>query len=132
MYKLNYGYYKNEIANSELITAQTMPDQSIDTTVEKFIGNRELSNALETSIQQIPVMYRTVFILREIEGFSIAETADLLSITPMNVKVRLNRAKAMLQQQLQAFYTSADLFEFNLVYCDKIVQGVFKYIGAQQ
>jgi RNA polymerase sigma factor (sigma-70 family) len=129
LYKLNYGYYKKEITDSELITEKTMHDPSHDTSVEKFIGNRELSKALEISLQQIPVLYRTVFILREIEGFSIAETADLLSVTPMNVKVRLNRAKAMLQQQLHAFYTSADLFEFNLVYCDKIVQGVFKQIS---
>lgn len=128
LYKLSHGHYKNEIADGELITEKLMQNSSVETSTEKFIKNRELSKALETSLQQIPVMYRTVFVLREIEGFSVAETAELLCITPMNVKVRLNRAKAMLQQQLQEFYTSSELYEFNLVYCDKIVQEVFRQI----
>ena len=91
--------------------------------------NRELSMVLEKSIQNIPVMYRTVFLLREVEGFSVAETSDLLNITATNVKVRLNRAKRLLQKEIEQVYSQADLFSFNLVYCDKLVQRVFEKIG---
>jgi hypothetical protein len=59
------------------------------------------------------------------------ETAGLLGITAMNVKVRLNRAKAMLQKQLEKFYSAADLYEFHLMYCDNIVKNVFKRIAAE-
>jgi RNA polymerase sigma factor (sigma-70 family) len=131
LYKLSYGHFKNEITDSELITENVMHESSGETSTEKFIGNRELSKVLELSLQQIPVMYRTVFILREVEGFNVAETAELLSITPMNVKVRLNRAKAMLQKQLQQFYSSSELYEFNLIYCDKIVEEVFNKINSR-
>lgn len=44
-------------------------------------------------ITYIKVNYRTVFVLREIEGFSVAETAELINITPINFKVRLNWAQ---------------------------------------
>jgi RNA polymerase sigma-70 factor (ECF subfamily) len=97
---------------------------------EKAVLNKELGKVLEESLQQIPIAHRSVFLLREIEGFSVAETAELLGITPVNVKVRLNRAKAMLQKQLEKFYSAADLYEFHLAYCDKIVKNVFERIAA--
>jgi len=81
--------------------------------------NRELSGILERSIQKIPLIYRTVFVLREIEGCSVAETAEILNITSVNVKVRLNRAKALLQKEIQQFYAQSELYSFNLIYCDK-------------
>jgi RNA polymerase sigma-70 factor (ECF subfamily) len=94
----------------------------------RVIANRELSRVLEESLQKLPLSYRSVFILREMEGFSVAETAGLLQITPINVKVRLNRAKTMLREQLEKFYTSSELYEFNEIYCDAIVHGVFNRI----
>ena len=63
------------------------------------------------------------------EGFSVAETAGMLGISNVNVKVRLNRAKAMLQKELEKLYSASDLFEFNLVYCDKVVKMVFEKIN---
>jgi len=75
-------------------------------------------------------MYRTVFVLREVEGFSVAETAELLNITTTNVKVRLNRAKALLQKEIEQFYNRAELFPFNLIYCDAIVHKVFDKINS--
>jgi RNA polymerase sigma-70 factor (ECF subfamily) len=76
------------------------------------------------------VIYRTIFVLREIEGFTIAETAELLDITTTNVKVRLNRAKALLQKEMEHFYTRNELFSFNLIYCDAIVHRVFEKIKS--
>ncbi len=91
--------------------------------------NRELTLVLEKSLQNIPVMYRTVFIMREVEGFSTIETAELLEISTVNVKVRLNRAKNLLQKQLEQFYSQSEIFSFNLVYCDAIVQKVMYLIN---
>jgi RNA polymerase sigma-70 factor (ECF subfamily) len=91
---------------------------------DKKILNDELSLILEKSMQGIPAMYRTVFVLREVEGFSVSETSDILNISPINVKVRLNRAKKMLQDQISQTYSYAELYSFNLVYCDAIVDRV--------
>ena len=131
LYKLKHGYFKYEVQNSELIQENILSSFSKEEQgdLRTTIINRELSKALEASLEQIPFPYRTVFILREIEGFSVAETADLLDISPVNVKVRLNRAKTMLQKQLEQFYSSGELYEFNLVYCTALVNRVFASIG---
>lgn len=116
---------------SEWINARTglLPAEENASGTDPVLRN-ELGRVLEQSLQQLPVLYRTVFVLREVEGFSVAETAALLDITPINVKVRCNRARAMLQQQLEQYYTTADLFGFHLRYCDKIVRNVLETIAA--
>jgi RNA polymerase sigma factor (sigma-70 family) len=128
-YKKKWGYYKNEVPDSENLHENVQPMfASNKKKSEKEIMNRELSKFLEASLQAIPEIYRTVFILREAEQFSVAETAGLLNLSEVNVKVRLNRAKAMLQKELEKYYSTTELFEFNLVYCDKMVQKVFERI----
>jgi RNA polymerase sigma factor (sigma-70 family) len=126
IYKLKYGYFKREVP-SELM----QESNSAITQTEKNMNNRELSAILEKSLDNIPVIYRTVFVLREIEGFSVAETAELMEITPINVKVRLNRAKSLLQKQLEQFYSGSEIYSFNLVYCDNIVHRVFDIINKK-
>ena len=134
LYKLKYGYYKNEFPSEQVhaINNQPMNVQSNEYQTEHVLSNRELTAVLEKSIQNIPGIYRTVFILREVEGFSVAETAELLDITPVNVKVRLNRAKALLQKEVEQYYSRSEVYSFNLVYCDQIVNRVFEKIHALQ
>lgn len=130
-HKMNYGYLKYETVGNDLITDRALTQSSSSSgrlETERMIMNKELAKVLEESLQQLPVIYRDVFMLREIAGFSVAETAELSSITPVNVKVRLNRAKTLLQKQLQTYYSSAELYEFHLMYCDRIVKGVFEKI----
>ncbi len=95
---------------------------------EKKVGNRELNRVIESAIKRIPIDYRLVFSLRELNGMSVLETAKVLHITETNVKVRLNRAKAMLRKEVEKMYTSEEIFEFNLVFCDKIVSKVMNAI----
>lgn len=130
LYKLKYGYYKRELLTESVPGSNEdyMPLKIKDTQSEDTVINRELTMILEKSLQNIPQIYRTVFVCRELEGFSIAETAELLNISPMNVKVRLNRAKALLQQRIQDFYSKSEVYSFNLIYCDAIVERVFDKI----
>ena len=88
------------------------------------IVNTELKEALETAIRQLPEKYRTVFVMREIEDMNVAETQECLDLTEVNVKVRLNRAKVMLQKSLSAFYKKEDLLHFHLSRCNKITEYV--------
>lgn len=96
---------------------------------EKTIETRELSKILETSLSQIPLDYRMVFSLREVSGLNVAETAELMNISEANVKVRLNRSKAMLRREIEKNYAPTELFEFNLIYCDTMVNNVMKRIN---
>jgi len=90
--------------------------------------NKELKTALEEAIRQLPEKYRTVFIMREIEDMNVAETQQCLDLTEANVKVRLNRAKAMLRDTLQNYYRNEDLLSFHLTRCDRVVENVMKQI----
>lgn len=116
--------FKNEIANE--INEQSIPmfvnPKYSDT--NKSVMNKELSAVIEKALQQVAMDYRIVFSLREISGLNIKETAEVLNISEANVKIRLNRAKAMLRKEVEKTYTSADIFEFNLIYCDAMVNNV--------
>lgn len=132
LYKLNHGYGKNERPASNMISEDANPvlANTHQANPEENSINREFALVLEEALQKLPLHYRSVFVLRQVEGFSVAETADMLGITQVNVKVRLNRAKALLQSALEQYYQSAGIYEFHLQYCDKVVDFVFSKIGS--
>ena len=111
-------------------TLNMFPNNSSNDTEKKVVG-REMNTVIETAIKHIPLDYGLVFTLRELNGMSVAETANSLNITEANVKVRLNRAKTMLKKQVEKMYSAEDVFQFNLIYCDKIVEKVMSVILAK-
>jgi RNA polymerase sigma-70 factor, ECF subfamily len=64
------------------------------------LERKEVRQMLQQAITNLPTIYREVFVLRDVEEFNNVETAAALSITVGNVKVRLHRARLMLQKQL--------------------------------
>ncbi len=66
--------------------------------------NAELTGAVHQGILAIPKKYRMVIVLRDIEGFSTAETAQILNLSPANVKVRLHRARLFLRDKLKGYF----------------------------
>jgi len=92
--------------------------------------NKELKVLLEKTIADLPEKYRVVFVMREIEEMSTNETMGVLNLSESNVKVRLNRAKEMLRGNLNSYYKSTQLFEFNAVRCDKVVNHVMGKINS--
>lgn len=94
----------------------------------KHVMNRELNSIIEKSLLNIPEEYRTAFTLREVNGLSVLETAEVLEISKSNVKVRVNRAKAYLRKEIEKFYVKEEIFEFNLIYCDAMVSRVMNKI----
>ncbi len=71
---------------------------------EDELLSTEGKSILDTTIQSLPETLRIVFVLRDIEGLSIKETADTLSLTETNVKTRLLRARMYLRERLSAYY----------------------------
>jgi RNA polymerase sigma factor (sigma-70 family) len=95
---------------------------------EKQSLQTELKSLLEAAISALPEKYRAVFIMREVEKMSIAETSSVMDISESNVKIRLNRAKEMLRDALTGTYPAGSLYEFNLVRCDRIAARVLARI----
>ncbi len=121
--------YANEIVTGEPVRQN--PDSLFQFSNNKDqMINKELGSVIENALLQIPEDYRMVFTLRELNSLSVAETASALDITETNVKVRLNRAKTMLRSAIENMYLPNEIFEFNLIYCDKMVNNVMAYIHA--
>ncbi len=66
--------------------------------------NEELGRTLKKAIVEIPEKYRVVLVLRDIEGFSTEESAQILNLTPANIKVRLHRARLFLREKLKTYF----------------------------
>ena len=67
--------------------------------------NEELGRTLKKAILELPEKYRVVLVLRDIEGFSTEESAQILNLSPANIKVRLHRARLFLREELKTFYS---------------------------
>jgi RNA polymerase sigma-70 factor (ECF subfamily) len=96
----------------------------------KAMMNQELKEVLEKAIAELPTKYRLVFMLREIEGMSTAETIECLELSETNVKVRLNRAKEMLRERLTHYVQGEDLYSFHLDRCSRLRNKVMTLILA--
>ena len=117
--------------NGNMVESEMHHPHVTDTTTPAVkLMNAELKVILEQAILALPEKYRTVFIMREIESMNIAETKACLQISGINVKVRLNRAKALLRKSLNAFYIKEEIFSFHLIRCNSVVSRVLERIGV--
>jgi len=93
----------------------------------------EVRRMLEHRIDQLPVAFRTVFTLREVEEMTVEETADALGIPPATVRTRLFRARALLREALARDLDTAtgDVFGFAGARCDRIVARVLAIAGRE-
>ena len=66
----------------------------------EVLEREEVRNLILRAVEQLPDIYRQVFLLRDVEELTVSETAETLNISVPSVKVRLHRARLMLQKQL--------------------------------
>jgi RNA polymerase sigma-70 factor, ECF subfamily len=98
---------------------------------EQIASRAELGHLLEDAVLALPVAYRAVVMLRDVEEMSTAETAAALELSEENVKVRLHRGHAMMREMLfERVGTKAkEAFPFMGERCDRVVAGVFARLG---
>ena len=65
-----------------------------------LVQQAETKQLIESSLAELDEKYRVVFVLRDVEGLSIKETAELVGISEANVKIRLLRARLLLRERL--------------------------------
>jgi RNA polymerase sigma-70 factor (ECF subfamily) len=101
---------------------------------EDHAAARELGGFLERALDELPDIYRSVFVLREIEELSTAEAAACLDISEELIKVRLHRARAALRQRLDQRVGSAlrGVYGFHLSRCDRVVNAVMARITPRR
>jgi len=103
-------------------------------TPEDASATRELNRLLESAIDALPAPYRSVFVLREVEGLGTQDTADSLGIESATVKTRLHRARAHLRKDLYARVgvTAPEVFRFGGERCDRVVASVLAKLSANR
>ncbi len=108
-----------------------VPDQQSESPSARVI-RAETRRMLERRIDELPVSFRTVFIMREVEEMSVEETAVCLSIPPATVRSRLFRARALLREALARDMDTAtgDVFAFAGARCDRIVAAVLARLNS--
>ncbi len=99
---------------------------------ESETASVEMSKILEQAIESLPETYRAVVMMRDVEDMSTAETAECLSLSEENVKIRLHRAHGMLRKELyaNANISAADAFPFLAPRCNRVVANVFARLAA--
>lgn len=102
-----------------------LPDQASESPVNAA-ARAEVRRLLERRIDELPVAFRTVFVLREIEELSVDEASECLGIPPATVRTRLFRARALLREALarELDVATGDVFPFAGQRCDRIVAAV--------
>lgn len=99
---------------------------------EQSTSAREVRQILEEALLELPEAYRAVLMLRDVEELSTSETAEALSLSEENVKVRLHRGRAILRKHLAARIsgTTKEVFPFMGARCDRVVRRVFELLAA--
>lgn len=85
-------------------------------------------NLLERVLERVPEMYRLPLVLREVEGLSTAQVAEMLELNEDTVKTRVSRARQFLREGIE-FETGdrlREVFSFEAPRCDRVVALVFR------
>jgi RNA polymerase sigma-70 factor (ECF subfamily) len=121
---------RDQLLNDSAADVETlMSNPSEDPERRAFTG--ELRDLLEWAIDRLPDGAREVFVLREVEGLSTAETASCLGVSDDVVKTRLSRARAMLRRVLleRTGATASEAFRFYRPRCDRVVSQVLERLA---
>ena len=99
---------------------------------EQRAADHELGQAIEAAVDALPEVYSAVFMLRDVDGLSTAETAACLGINAETVKTRLHRARRLLRNHIAARIGIAarETFQFAGARCDRAVAAVMARISS--
>jgi RNA polymerase sigma-70 factor, ECF subfamily len=98
---------------------------------ERQTSGRELGRLIESAVDNLGDGYREVFMLRQIEGLSAAETAQVLGVGEDVVNACFSRARHAIEEDLleRAGAAAATAFTFGQARCDRIVATVLARLG---
>ena len=101
---------------------------------DSALAREQIRCMLEAAVARLPQDFRTVFVLREIEGLSVEETAEALDLVPATVKTRLLRARRRLQKDLapEVRATLSGTFPFAGVDCEALTRRVVENVCGKK
>lgn len=125
----------DQVEAAERNGAQVIPFPSAASfgATESAVESAHVRRLVEAAIDELPDAFRTVFMLRDVDGCSIEETAATLGVRPETVKTRLHRARRMLRETLdqRLAATLAEAFSFLGLACQAITEAVLRRLAAE-
>jgi RNA polymerase sigma-70 factor (ECF subfamily) len=130
--RLRHRRRHSAVSSKLLADADIVVDERGAPTPEATCSQRELAALLEAAIDDLPDLYRVVFMLREVDGMATAEAAIALDVSEDVVKTRLSRARALLRDKLDVLVGGAvsDAFGFQAPRCNRVVQATLRQLGV--
>ena len=120
----------DSIVDLELYREKFMQGSMTADRPDGALAREQVRRLLEAAVARLPQDFRTVFVLREIEGLSVEETAEALDLVPATVKTRLLRARRRLQKDLapEVRATLSGTFPFAGVDCEALTRRVVETV----
>ncbi|SAK44952.1 RNA polymerase sigma factor [Caballeronia calidae] len=102
-----------------------------DDAPDEALARSQVRALLERKLDELPELFRMVFVLRSIEEMSVEETAQCLNIPEATVRSRHFRARSLLRESLAQEFDLAerDVFEFGGAQCDRVVASVLSKVS---
>jgi RNA polymerase sigma-70 factor (ECF subfamily) len=99
---------------------------------EQQVSAAEMREVVEAELSALPATYRTVLVLRDVEGMSTAEAASCLEVSEDAIKTRLSRARAILREGItrRAGLTLETIYPFGSSRCDRVVANVMAELAG--
>jgi RNA polymerase sigma-70 factor (ECF subfamily) len=119
----------DEVGDDALVAEEAMSEAP---TADQFVEAAHARALLEHAIDALPENFRTVFVLRAVEGLDVRETAESLDINAATVRTRLFRAQRLLRVELsrRLHGESTEIFDFGAERCDRVVAYVLSHLPA--
>jgi RNA polymerase sigma-70 factor (ECF subfamily) len=123
-----------------MVALDGMPEREVDMVdvedsgaPDKALVRAEVRALLERKLDELPAVFRTVFVLRAVEELSVEETAQLLGIPEATVRTRHFRARSFLRESLakEIDLAEKDLYDFGGAHCDRVVASVMARLAGQ-
>lgn len=101
---------------------------------EAEMSRSEIRTLLERTVDELPPLFRAVFVLRDVQGLDVEETAHHLDLKPETVRTRLHRARRLLRTSIerQARGSFASLFPFDGARCGSMADRVMQQLSTAQ
>ena len=98
------------------------------------MAQRQILQLVERATDNLPEVYRVIFVARVIEGLTVEETAELFGLQAATVKTRLHRARALLRKELDAQIGPVLLnaFPFAGQRCDRLTAAVMRRLALPE
>lgn len=130
----NVGLDAVEAAQSRGAHVIMFPQTDANMTPELDVARTQVRHVLEQAIDDLPDDFRVVFVMRDVEGCSIAETAAALGIREETIKTRLHRARKLLRAAISERLASSvtEAFMFMGTRCERMSENVLAALATSR